>query len=124
MPIDPHAEETLFHPVTELNHRRVDYVHLLYQLMPSGNMQDSKANETHLADALMRKVRKAFSWSPDLVWWIHQERGPGRVENWVGRSDCLWQTIYTESGFSFARLDCSVRQTLNPVSEGCTEALS
>jgi|GEM_PF-6275585 len=99
MPIDPHAEETLFHLVTELSHRRVDYVHLLYQLMPSGNMQDSKANETHLADALMRRVRKAFHGA--LIWCGElTKRGPGRVEHWVGRSDCLWQTIYTESGFS------------------------
>ena len=45
MPVDPHVEETLLHLVTELNQRRVGYVHLLYQLMPSGNMQDSEFNE-------------------------------------------------------------------------------
>jgi N-ethylmaleimide reductase len=66
MPVDPHVEETLLHLVTELNHRRVGYVHLLYQLMPSGNMQDSEFNETHLSDALMRSVRKAFHGS--LIW--------------------------------------------------------
>jgi N-ethylmaleimide reductase len=66
MPVDPRVEETLLHLVTELNHRRVGYVHLLYQLMPSGNMQDSEFNETHLSDALMRKVREAFDGA--LIW--------------------------------------------------------
>jgi N-ethylmaleimide reductase len=66
MPVDPRVEETLLHLVTELNHRRVGYVHLLYQLMPSGNIKDSEFNETHLSDALMGKVREAFYGA--LIW--------------------------------------------------------
>ncbi|WP_255550858.1 alkene reductase [Granulicella sp. dw_53] len=60
MPSDPHAEETLLYLCTQLSHRKLGYVHMLYQLMPSGNMEDSEFNEIHLSDALVRKVREAF----------------------------------------------------------------
>src|SRR5215469_9696942 len=60
IPADPHVEETVLHLVKELSHRRVAYVHLIYQLMPSGSMQDAEFNETHLSDALVRNVREAF----------------------------------------------------------------
>ena len=66
MPADPHVEETLLYLSRELSHRKVAYLHMLYQLMPSGNMEDSEFNETHLSDSLVRKVREAFSGS--LIW--------------------------------------------------------
>lgn len=66
MPTDPNVEETLLYLCEELNRRKVAYLHLLYQLMPSGNMEDSEFNETHLSDALMQKVRIAFDGT--LIW--------------------------------------------------------
>jgi N-ethylmaleimide reductase len=60
MPADPNVEETLLYLGTELNRRGVAYLHMLYQLMPSGNMQDSEFKETHLSDRLLLKVREAF----------------------------------------------------------------
>ncbi|AEU34632.1 alkene reductase [Granulicella mallensis] len=66
MPADPHVEETLLYLSRELSRRKVAYLHMLYQLMPSGNMEDSEFNETHLRDSFVRKVREAFDGS--LIW--------------------------------------------------------
>jgi N-ethylmaleimide reductase len=60
MPADPHVKETLLYLCHELSHRRVGYLHLLYQLLPSGNMQESDFQEGHLSDDLVREVREAF----------------------------------------------------------------
>lgn len=66
MPADPHVEETLLYLCNELTLRKTAYLHLLYQLMPAGNMQDSEFNEAHLSDDLVRKVRQAFHGA--LIW--------------------------------------------------------
>jgi N-ethylmaleimide reductase len=66
MPADPRVEETLLYLCDELNHRKVAYLHTVYQLMPAGNMEDSAFDETHLSDDLVRKVRAAFRGT--LIW--------------------------------------------------------
>lgn len=66
MPADPHVEETLLYLCNALSRREVAYLHLVYQLQPRGNAQDSEFNETHLSDDLVRKVREAFQGS--LIW--------------------------------------------------------
>jgi N-ethylmaleimide reductase len=66
MPFDPLAEETLLYLCGEVQRRRIAYVHCVYQLMPSGNMEDSAFNESHLGDDLMRKVRETFRGK--LIW--------------------------------------------------------
>ncbi len=66
MPFDPHAAETLFSLCAALNLRQVAYLHLVYQLMPSGNMDSSKFQETHLSDDLVSKIRETFRHA--LVW--------------------------------------------------------
>jgi N-ethylmaleimide reductase len=66
MPADPRAEETLLHLCNELTFRKTAYLHVLYELMPTGNMQDSKFNEAHLSDDLVLKMRKAFHGA--LIW--------------------------------------------------------
>jgi N-ethylmaleimide reductase len=60
MPSDPHAEETLLYLAGELDRRGIAYLHLVYQLMPSGNMEGSEFNETRLGNDLVSKVRHAF----------------------------------------------------------------
>ena len=66
MPLDPKVEETLFYLCNELNRRGIAYLHLLYQLMPSGNAQDSSFNESHLSHALLGKLRDGFTGS--IIW--------------------------------------------------------
>ncbi len=61
MPADPRVEETLLYLCNELTIRKTAYLHVLYELMPTGNMQDSEFNETHLSDDLVRKIRNALS---------------------------------------------------------------
>jgi N-ethylmaleimide reductase len=56
MPTDPHVEETLLHLCHALSRRKVAYLHMLYQLLPSGNMQESDFKEEHLSDELVRRV--------------------------------------------------------------------
>jgi len=43
-----------------LNRSEVAYLRLVYQLMPSGNMDISEFNEAHLSDALVSKIREVF----------------------------------------------------------------
>lgn len=66
MPIDPKVEETLLYLSGELSRRGIAYLHMVYQLMPSGNAQDGNFDQPHLSDALMRKVRERFKGS--LIW--------------------------------------------------------
>ena len=66
MPVDPRVEETLLYLSGELSRRGVAYLHLVYQLMPSGNVEDSTFNQPNLSDALVAKVREAFSGT--LIW--------------------------------------------------------
>jgi N-ethylmaleimide reductase len=66
MPADPRAETTLIHLCGELNRRGVGYVHLVYELMPSGNLTAAEFKPRYLNDALLRDVRKAFRGA--LIW--------------------------------------------------------
>lgn len=66
MPSDPHVEETLLYLCDELNRRGVAYLHLVYQLMPSGNVDVTEFNGSHLNDSLMVKVRAQFRGT--LIW--------------------------------------------------------
>ena len=66
MPADPHIEETLLHLCDQLGRRQIAYLHLVYQLMPSGNMDESEFNETTLSHDLVVKVRKAFAGT--VIW--------------------------------------------------------
>jgi N-ethylmaleimide reductase len=66
MPPDPQVEETLLYLCCELNRRGVGYLHVLYQLMPTGNMEDSAFNQTNLSDDLVRKIRARFKGT--LIW--------------------------------------------------------
>jgi N-ethylmaleimide reductase len=66
MPADPQVEETLLYLGGELGRRGIGYLHLVYQLMPSGNVEDSRFDQPNLSDALVASVRKAFAGS--LIW--------------------------------------------------------
>lgn len=66
MPSDPLAEETLLYLCQELGARGVAYLHLVYQLMPAGNMESSEFKERHIESALLSKVRTAF---PGAIIW-------------------------------------------------------
>jgi N-ethylmaleimide reductase len=61
MPPDPRVEETLLYLCEALSRRGVAYLHLVYQLMPSGNMEGAAFEQSHLSDALVREVREAFA---------------------------------------------------------------
>ncbi|SEI53840.1 N-ethylmaleimide reductase [Dyadobacter sp. SG02] len=61
IPADPHGEDTFFYLCRELDRRGVGYIHLLYQLLPSGNMEQvTRFEETNLPDAFVKKVREEF----------------------------------------------------------------
>ncbi|KRC04546.1 1,2-oxophytodienoate reductase [Hydrogenophaga sp. Root209] len=66
MPPDPLAEETLLYLCELLGSRGVAYLHLVYQLMPAGNMESSEFKERHIEQALLTKVRAAF---PGAIIW-------------------------------------------------------
>jgi N-ethylmaleimide reductase len=66
MPADPRVEETLLSLCGALDRRRIAYMHLVYQLMPAGNVEDSAFTETHLDDALVSDIRRAFRGT--LIW--------------------------------------------------------
>jgi N-ethylmaleimide reductase len=66
MPADPLAEETLLYVCEQLGRRGVAYIHLVYQLMPTGNMESAEFEERHLSHALLAKVRAVF---PGAIIW-------------------------------------------------------
>ena len=66
MPPDPQTEETLFYLSKEFNRRGVAYIHLLYQYLPAGNMQESEFKQCNLPDELVRKVRENFEGT--IIW--------------------------------------------------------
>lgn len=67
MPDDPKVEETFFYLCDELNRRGIAYIHLLYQLMPKGNMQEvTTFEETHLPDEFVKKTRAIFKGA--IIW--------------------------------------------------------
>jgi N-ethylmaleimide reductase len=61
MPTDPLAGETALYVARQLSNRGVGYIHLLYQLMPSGNAQDSEFKGPHLDNTFLAEIRAAFA---------------------------------------------------------------
>ena len=66
MPADPLVEETLLYVCDQLRRRGIAYMHLVYELMPAGNMESSEFKECHIDHALLAKVRAAF---PGAIIW-------------------------------------------------------
>jgi N-ethylmaleimide reductase len=66
MPADPSTEATLLYLCAQLSVRKVAYLHLVYRLMPSGNVVDSAFSQDHLSDELVGEIRRAFSGT--LIW--------------------------------------------------------
>lgn len=66
MPADPRAEETLLYVAEQLGRRGVAYMHLVYELMPAGNMETAEFKTRHIDHAVLAKVRAAF---PGAIIW-------------------------------------------------------
>jgi N-ethylmaleimide reductase len=66
MPPDPHAETTPLYLCDELSRRGIAYLHLVYQLMPAGNVEGAEFKDTNLSDDVVNKVREAFNGT--LIW--------------------------------------------------------
>jgi N-ethylmaleimide reductase len=66
IPADPLAEETLLYVCGQLARRGVAYLHLVYELMPEGNMETAEFKQRFLDHALLARVRAAF---PGKIIW-------------------------------------------------------
>lgn len=66
MPSDPLVEETLLYVAEQLGSRGVAYIHLVYELMPTANMETAQFENRHLNHVLLAKVRRAF---PGAIIW-------------------------------------------------------
>jgi N-ethylmaleimide reductase len=66
MPADPLVEETWLYVCEQLGRRQVAYLHLLYELMPKGNMESATFVQRHLPDDFLSKVRAVF---PGAIVW-------------------------------------------------------
>jgi N-ethylmaleimide reductase len=66
MPADPDVEATLLYLASELGRRGVAYLHLVYELMPLGNMETAEFKARHIDHALLAKVRARF---PGAIIW-------------------------------------------------------
>ncbi|MCA0002234.1 MULTISPECIES: alkene reductase [unclassified Mesorhizobium] len=60
MPADPLVEETFLYIVEQLGRRGVAYVHLLYELLPDGNMESATFEARHLDHDMLAKARASF----------------------------------------------------------------
>jgi N-ethylmaleimide reductase len=60
MPTEPFAEETFLYVAEQLGRRGVAYIHLLYELMPEGNMETAEFKPRYLDHALLAKARAVF----------------------------------------------------------------
>jgi N-ethylmaleimide reductase len=60
MPREPLTEQTLLYLAEELGRRGVAYIHLLYELLPDGNMETADFKPQHLDHALLAKARAVF----------------------------------------------------------------
>ncbi|TAI65525.1 alkene reductase [Bradyrhizobium sp. Leo170] len=60
MPADPLTEETFLYVVEQLGRRGVAYIHLLYELLPEGNMEAAEFKPRYLDHALLAKARAVF----------------------------------------------------------------
>lgn len=61
MPADLLTEETFLYVVEQLGRRGAAYVHLLYELLPDGNMESAEFKPRYLDHAMLAKARAAFS---------------------------------------------------------------
>jgi N-ethylmaleimide reductase len=66
MPAEPLAGETLLYLSGQLGRRGVAYMHLLYELMPEGNMETAEFKARHLDHSVLSKVRATF---PGAIIW-------------------------------------------------------
>jgi len=82
MPADPKAEETLIYLCAQLDKRNIAYVHLVYQLMPTGNMNSTEFNQTHLSDDLVQKIRGVYKGA--IIWCggFNKASGQAALETW------------------------------------------
>ena len=60
MPPEPPAEETFLYLAEQLGRRDVAYIHLLYELLPEGNMETAEFKPRYLDHALLAKARAVF----------------------------------------------------------------
>lgn len=60
MPMDPLTEETFLYVVEQLGRRGVAHIHVLYELLPAGNMQTAEFKSRHLDHALLARARSTF----------------------------------------------------------------
>src|ERR1700754_1062009 len=60
MPKEPLAEETFLYVAEQLGRRGVAYIHLLYELMPEGNMETATFKPHYLDHSLIAKARALF----------------------------------------------------------------
>ena len=63
---DPLTEETLLYVSEQLGRRGVAYMHLVYELIPTDNMNTAVSNKLLVDRALLAKVRAAF---PGAIIW-------------------------------------------------------
>jgi N-ethylmaleimide reductase len=67
IPKDPLVEETFFYLCRELDKRGISYIHLIYELMPAGNMQEViHFKERHLPEEFVKKARNIFKGA--IIW--------------------------------------------------------
>lgn len=66
MPMDPRAEETLLYLSEQLGRRGVAYIHLVYELMPTGNMESAEFEQRHVDHNVLARVRAGF---PGAIIW-------------------------------------------------------
>ena len=60
MPPEPLVEQTFLHLAEQLGRRGVVYLHLLYELLPEGNMEAAEFKPRYLDHALLAKARTVF----------------------------------------------------------------
>ncbi|MFJ3526310.1 alkene reductase [Pseudomonas sp. NPDC090203] len=66
MPADPLTEQTLLYVSEHLARRNVAYMHLVYELMPTENMENAEFKQSYLDHGLLNKVRAAFDGA--IIW--------------------------------------------------------
>src|SRR6201990_3692573 len=66
MPNEPLTEETFQYVAEQLGRRGVAYIHLLYELMPEGNMETAEFKPRYLDHTLLAKARAVFPGS--FIW--------------------------------------------------------
>jgi N-ethylmaleimide reductase len=66
IPQDPNVEETFLYLARELGRRGVAYIHLLYELMPAGNMESAEFKKLHIDHAVLAKARALY---PGAIIW-------------------------------------------------------